>query len=53
MRAPSVYSPIGSYKLNDIDPAYLKHVLTHIDDYPVNRIHELLPWNIPGLRPPP
>ena len=54
MRAASMYSLIDSCKLNGIDPqAYLKHVLTHIGDYPVNRVHKLLPWNIPGLRPLP
>jgi transposase len=53
-RAASMYSLIGTCKLNSIDPqAYLKHVLTHIGDHPVNRVHELLPWNVPGLRPPP
>lgn len=54
MRAASMYSLIGTCKLNGIDPqAYLKHVFTHIGDHPVNRVHELLPWNIPGLRPLP
>ena len=53
VRAAAMYSLIGSCKLNSIDPqAYLKYVLTHIGEHPVNRVHELLPWNIPELRPP-
>jgi len=46
-RAATFYSLIGTAKLNGFDPeAYLRDVLTRIADYPVNRIAELLPWNI-------
>jgi transposase len=45
-RAAAIYTLIETAKLNDVDPqAWLADVLTHLQDYPARRIHELLPWN--------
>ena len=47
VRAANIYSLVGSAKLNGLDPElYLQHVLEHIADHPINKINELLPWNV-------
>ena len=46
-RAATMYTLLETAKLNGLNPeAYLRHVLERIADHPVNRIDELLPWNV-------
>jgi transposase len=46
-RAASIYSLIVTAKLNEHDPEeYLRVVLSMLPDHPINRIEELLPWNL-------
>jgi hypothetical protein len=46
-RAAVLYSILGTAKLNDINPkVYLTAVLKRIGNHPINRVDELLPWNI-------
>jgi hypothetical protein len=47
VRAASFYTLIGTAKLNGLDPSfYLRNVLARIAEHPINRITELLPWNL-------
>ena len=51
-RAAAIYTLVGTSKLNGIDPeAYLRHVLGCIAEHPINRIEELLPWNVAASLP--
>jgi transposase len=46
-RAALFYTLIRTATLNGIEPeAYLRDVIASIGSHPVNRLHELLPWNI-------
>ena len=53
-RAAAIYSLVETAKLNGLDlQGYLREVLGRIADHPINRIDELLPWNITRCRDEP
>jgi Transposase IS66 family/IS66 C-terminal element len=46
-RAAIFYTLIRSAKLNGLEPEeWLRDVLTRIGDHPINRLDQLLPWNV-------
>ena len=49
--AAIIYSLLGTCKLNGVEPeAWLRDVLGKINDWPSNRVHELLPWNLATVK---
>jgi transposase len=51
-RAAAIYTLLGTAKLNDLNPeSYLRYVLERIADHPINKIEELLPWNLLAKMP--
>src|SRR6185312_6960475 len=51
-RTAAIYTLIGTANLNDLNPeSYLRYVLERIADHPINRIDELLPWNLVAKMP--
>ena len=47
VRAATFYTILRTATLNGLEPeAYLREVLECIGEHPINRIHELLPWNM-------
>ena len=47
-----LYDLVGSAKLNAVDPeAYLLQAPIRIADHPINRIEELLPWDLAVILP--
>lgn len=46
-QAAVLYSLIGTCRLNGVEPeTWLRYVLGHIQDWPVNRLRDLLPWKV-------
>lgn len=44
--AAIIYSMLITCKLNEVEPEdWLREVIVKRNDWPSNRVHELLPWN--------
>jgi len=49
--AAIIYSLLGTCKLNGIEQeGWLSRVISKIGDWPSNRVHELLPWNLTSVK---
>ncbi|HDR2836424.1 TPA: IS66 family transposase [Enterobacter mori] len=49
--AAIIYSLLGTCKLNGVEPeGWLREVISKINDWPSNRLHELLPWNLSSVK---
>lgn len=45
--AAVLYSLIGTCRLNNVEPeTWLRYVIEHIQDWPANRVRDLLPWKV-------
>ncbi|WP_157919993.1 IS66 family transposase, partial [Escherichia coli] len=46
-RAAVLYSLIGTCRLNNVEPEkWPRYVIEHIQDWPANRVRDLLPWKV-------
>ncbi|ENS2154867.1 TPA: transposase domain-containing protein [Escherichia coli] len=44
--AAIIYSLLVTCKLNGVEPeSWLREVIVKLNDWPSNRVHELLPWS--------
>ena len=51
-RIANVLTIIETAKMHGHNPeVYFTHILTVIKGYPEDRLHELLPWNLPAAKP--
>jgi transposase len=46
-RAAAIYSLLGSAQMNGYNPVqYLQTLIECVGSHPINKVHELLPWNL-------